>query len=214
MHVSRSVKSKKNSPSVIPDWIHELISQDTDDPGFYTPPQCFMKVYIDPLASGNILDARSRNGFYKLDIAQKLSALLRNRQFVEFPTIEIWDTDAFQGSIVDEQGSVVPKLEERQPKRRKLDKRAGKKAIAELLGGYGSEEDRVKEEDTINVLDMLGGYTESEDDELGDEDAEGETDEEANVEYDPAALIELMKQVQGGVAVDEDEVDWGSDEQD
>jgi hypothetical protein len=181
-----------------------------------------MNARLDPLAFAHINGVKPKKGFYKLDSTQNLSSLLRNRQFVEFPTIDVWDAGAFKGMVVDAQGGVQPETgneEARLPKRRKLDRRAGTKAIHGLLGSYGSDDDELDENATEqrDVLAMLGTYSGSddgEDDGLGDEDAEGDTDDGEDIEMDPAALLELMRQVRG-TAVDEDDlVDWGDSEDD
>jgi len=157
----------------------------------------------------------SHSAFYKLDPAHKLSVLLQDKPFVEFPTIEVWEEGdpAFVGTIVDTGGGVMKYADdgERMVKRRKLDVGAGKKAIKGLLGDYGSDE----EED--GVMAMLGEYAGSDEDvdrEDGGEDVE--EDEEADVNLDPAALLELVRQAQAldADAGHEDLVDWGDSDED
>ena len=184
-----------------------------------------MTAQLDPI-SLVLSGSRPKAGYYRLDPTHTLAILLRNAHFVEFPTIEVWEE--FHGTVVDEQGSITyhGEEDERKPKRRKIDPKAGKKAISGLLGGYGSE-DEEDEADAHNVLSMLGGYTGSDEeeeggavgveDDLGDEDAEGETDDE--VELDQAALLELMRQAQGnekwtGDVSEDDLVDWGDSGED
>lgn len=214
-------KSKKGDP--FPTWISPLIVPDPDDPEGFTMPICVMQTPLDPLASLNA--RRSAAGprpghvrceaYYKLDPAKSIGVNLKHKNFVEFPTIEIWEEGSFHGTIVDDQGSVQREAEEPTPKRRKLSVREGKKAINGLLGGYGSEEGEAAEEK--NVLDLLGGYAGSddedeaaiqrgpqtdnagadleEDDGLLDEDAEGETDDELEAgPEDLAVLLEQLRQ--------------------
>ncbi|KAJ3475977.1 hypothetical protein NLI96_g11472 [Meripilus lineatus] len=228
-------KSKKDS---YPQWLTDMILPPPEDsnPESFVRPTCVMPTRVDPLASlqqsrGNSIGNGSfsflrpghivREGFYKLDPETTLSEALKHKEFVEFPTIEVWEDGAFTGTIVDDRGAVLlDSDEERKPKRRKMGAKEGKKAISGLLGGYGSgSEDEEAEEQ--NVLNALAGYTGSEDEDddmqgssdtakslrpgevwlkeedLVDEDAEGETDdeeyEEENVE-DLAGILEKLRQ--------------------
>jgi len=171
-----------------------------------------MAAQIDPR-----MGLRSHSAFYKLDPAQKLSVLLRNTPFVEFPTIEVWEEGdtAFVGTIVDAQGSVMKYADdgERRAKRRKLDVGAGKKAIHGLLGDYGSDdEDSGEGEGEGGVMSMLGEYAGSDEDEEAEDLGE---DEEADIDLGPAALLELVRQAQvlDAQAGDEDLVDWGDSDE-
>ena len=135
--------------------------------------------------------------YYSFDPSQPLINLLRHTHFVEFPTIEIWEE--FQGIIVDAQGVIRQSDDERQPKRRKLNPKAGRMAINGLLGDYGSEE----EEQIPNMLAALDNYAESGD----DDDGLNGSDDEGEVEIDPTILLDLMRQARD---VEEDDiVDWG-----
>lgn len=109
-----------------------------------------------------------------------------------------------------------------------MNPKAGRAAIAGLLGGYGSEDeegDEDRKDAPVNGLAALGDYIESEEDEdtlqgnlveggeldnaelgdLSDDDAEGE--------IDPTVLLELIRAARGGQqswGAEEDEaVDWG-----
>ncbi len=191
-----------------------------------------MSTPLDPLASLNSRPSLPqpgrllRTGFYKLDPSRSIGALLKHKHFVEFPTIEIWEEDAFQGTIVDDRGAAVhDDYDSPRPKRRKLNAKQAKKAMSGLLGGYGSEENDEGAEER-NVLNMLGGYAESGDEEgeedWGDEDAEGETDEE--YEKDPEVLAAMLQKLRDAGALrdpgadsafagygvaDDEQVDWG-----
>ena len=197
----------------LPPWITTLLHPDPDDPDSFVPPQCLMAAQVDPR-----LGLRSHSTFYRLDPSQKLSVLLRDTSFVEFPIIEVWEEgdEAFVGTIVDTQGSVTKYADdgERRTKRRKLDVGAGKKAIRGLLGDYGSDDDGEREG---GVMSMLGEYVGSDEDDDGQIETEDlEEDEEADMHLDPAALLELVRQAQAIEAPknDEDLVDWGdSDEE-
>lgn len=207
----------------------------------------------------------TRQAFYKLAYDRPLAEILKHKHFVEFPTIEVWEDGAFTGVIVDDKGSVLRREGDfgdddgwRKPKRRKLGKQAGKKALGGLLGGYGSGSDEDGDEDAKeekNVFNMLSGYAGSDDGkeeeaeealpkqplecqfdyELGEEDAEGETDDgEGDFEFDdeaegegelkdPETLAKILEELRQAGALrdpehdrrlstlaDEDEqVDWG-----
>ncbi|KAI0081675.1 hypothetical protein K474DRAFT_1671594 [Panus rudis PR-1116 ss-1] len=248
-------KSKKEKP--LPPWATELVVPNEDDPDAFVSPVCVMRTKVDPLAAlqngkralrpGHI----TRQGYYKLDPNQPLEKVLKHKDFVEFPTIEIWEDGAFTGTIVDDRGAVMHDSEdERKPKRRKLGVREGKKAIKGLLGGYGSDDEEEEEAPGGNSLGLLAGYAGSDDegknesgteeskepppispvdedeDEWGEEDAEGETDEEyveENAEH-IAAMLEQLRRAgalrdpsgDGRIAFqgdDDDKVDWGEEEE-
>jgi len=164
---------------------------------------------------------RESFGFIKLNGEQKLSSLLRKKQFVEFPTIEVWEEGAFRGVLLDEFGTLGLQREQRPAKRRKLNATQGRAAITGLLGDYGSEDS--DEADT--ALTKLGEYEESGDEneklttsEEGHTDAlseDGDDDDEGGIEVtvDPAALLALVQEARGR---DEeyDKVDWGESDED
>ncbi|KDR83417.1 hypothetical protein GALMADRAFT_235534 [Galerina marginata CBS 339.88] len=207
-----------------PDWVKRLVFPDADDPESFTNPQCVMAAQLDPIATGR-LQARPKKIYHSFDPTQTLVILLRHTHFVEFPTIEIWDE--FLGPIVDEQGVLRRQQQEMPLKRRKMNPKAGRLAIAGLLGGYGSESDEVGENgEPQNMLAALGDYIESEEDEdaaslveaeghiggLEDVDIGDLSDDEEEVEVDASVLLELMRKVREGEpwGVEEDEaVDWG-----
>jgi len=182
-------KNHSRKESSYPEWVKCLVNPDSDDdPESFTNPQCVMQALIPYQVRG-----RSQPAYHSFDPSQPLINLLRHTHFVEFPTIEIWED--FQGIIVDTQGVVKQQEDERQPKRRKMNPKAGRLAINGLLGDYGSEDDE-QEEEAPNVLAALDNYAESD-----DGDGEGE--------LDPAMLLDLMRQARGEWAVEEDDiVDW------
>lgn len=208
-----NAKSKKNE--AYPAWIRQLVFPDDEDTEGFVNPQCVMAAHLDPIASKR-LRLPSRNVYYSLDCTQPLETLLRHTQFVEFPTIEVWDD--FEGTIVDIQG-VVQQEEQRPAKRLKLNHNAGKKAIQGLLGGYGSsDEDEQQQEGKQNGLATLDEYSGSEDEEILQEDngtGDAEDDDEADI--DPVVLVELLRRVrerdkEWGIEDDDDAVDWGDDD--
>ena len=240
-HVLERSKSKKDK--TVPPWVQALVVPDEDVPDSFTPPLCLMSTPLDPLSAlnsnpyvpqpGRLI----RTGYYKLDCNQPLGAVLKHKHFVEFPTIEVWEEDAFQGTIVDDRGAVVRNdSDEHRPKRRKLNPKQAKKAISGLIGGYGSDEEGeegAKEE--RNVMNLLGGYAESDgesdgdvgagdlggafdEDAWGEEDADGETDEE--YEERPEELAVMLQKLReagalrdlgkdGVLAGEDEQVDWG-----
>ncbi|KIJ70326.1 hypothetical protein HYDPIDRAFT_23441 [Hydnomerulius pinastri MD-312] len=230
-------KTQKLKEAALPDWLPPLVNPHPDDPEGFNPPHCYIYAHVDvpqAIYPGVVPTTTKGTYYHKLDPALNLSELLRNTHFVEFPTIHVFDPDAssFQGTVVDKAGSIARFSEderdgERAVKRRKLSQNAGRKAIAGLVGGYGSESGSQSEEDTeinkTNGLVMLGGYSGSDDDEkvrsgteayhMEDESrALDDVDSSSDVEdtpLDPVVLLELVKQAQG--AADEDAVDWGDE---
>ncbi|TCD70837.1 hypothetical protein EIP91_001527 [Steccherinum ochraceum] len=254
--IAERVKSKKEKQ--VPQWLQDLVVPDPSDPDSFQTPTCVMPTVLDPLAS---LQSRTtalrpghikRQGFYKLDFKDSLQTALKHKQFVEYPTIEVWEKDAFTGTLVDDGGSVMlEEADERKPKRRKLGAREGKKAITGLLGAYGSDEEEDGEDarEEKNVFDLLAGYAGSDDeeasegakpaaavvphylddDELGDEDAEGETDDEMGEEPNPEELAAMLQKLREAGALrdtsansrlattvldEEEQVDWGDSDDD
>ena len=205
----------------LPTWVKTLALPHPDMPDTFTPPQFFIRAPLDPLS-----EKRENFGFIKLDGERKLSALLRNKQFVEFPTIDVWEEDAFCGVLLNESG--VFELQERGPaKRRKLDVSKGRAAIAGLLGDYGSGSEDGDEADT--ALTRLGEYdgsdaenrqpttlAEGDTDSLTEGDDDDEGDQEAMSMVDPATLLAMVQEVQrrNGEDGDSEEVDWGESDKD
>ncbi|KAG6911749.1 hypothetical protein DXG01_007999 [Tephrocybe rancida] len=205
-------------------WIKRFLFPDPDDPNSFTPPQFVMTAQMNPRAAA-LQKSRHRAAYYRFDPSQTLAVLLRNTHFVEYPTIEVWEE--FTGTVVDVQGVVteLPHEDEPKLKRGKLSAKAGKKAINGLLGGYGSEDDEEVEEERPSGLALLGGYAGSDDESGdakadddgeeagGDEDALGETDDEVEIEIDPAVLLELVRHAHGERWTEEmqegEEVNWG-----
>ncbi|KAF9076478.1 hypothetical protein BDP27DRAFT_1313405 [Rhodocollybia butyracea] len=125
--------------------------------------------------------------------------------------------------LVYEKGDLAPddyhsgQDAQRRAKRRKVELKAGQKAISGLLGGYGSGSDEevlsvqeeTKEKDK-DGLALLGGYAESDDEEV----ELADSDEEEQVELSPEALLELMKNTHGDKdwmddSNQDERMDWG-----
>ena len=190
-HMKTDRKNHCKKESSYPEWAKRLVSPDPeDDPESFTNPQCVMQALISHQLRGP--------AYYSFDPSQPLINLLRHTHFVEFPTIEVWEE--FQGIIVDAQGVVKQSEDERQQKRRKLNPKAGRLAINDLLGEYGSEE----EEQAPNMLAALDSYAESGD----DNDELNGSDDEGEIEIDPAILLDLLRQARERT-VEDDVVDWG-----
>ncbi|KAG6866532.1 hypothetical protein C0991_003076 [Blastosporella zonata] len=218
------VLSKKDSAPYM--WIKRFLFPDPDDPDSFAPPHFIMAAHMDPRAAA-LQSSQQRVAYHRFDPSKSLAVLLRNTHFVEFPTIEVWEE--FTGTVVDVQGAVteLPQDDEPKPKRRKFSVKAGKQAINGLLGGYGSDADEEVEEERPSGLALLGGYAGSDDDgddgktgvdgdDAGvDEGVLGESDDEMEIEIDPAVLLELIRHAHGEerwtekIRVDE-EVDWGA----
>jgi hypothetical protein len=216
-HISQRTKGKTRAD--LPTWVKTLALPDPDIPDAFTPPQFFIRAPLDPLSGRS-----EKFGFIKLDSERRFSALLRNKQFVEFPTIEVWEEGAFRGVLLDGTGALEPRGSQRPAKRRRLDVTKGRAAIAGLLGGYGS--DGGDEADTaLTRLEEYEGSdaeneqpTTSDEDDTGDltEESNDDDDEEPNAVVDPAALLAMVQEVQRRHDEDEeyDEVDWGESDKD
>lgn len=175
-----------------------------------------MAARIDPIVLKR-LRLPSKNAYYSLDCTQPLEIVLRHTQFVEFPTIEVWEE--FEGTIVDIQG-VVQQEEQRPTKRMKVNHKTGKKAL-HLLGGYGSseEDEQEQEQESQNVLATLDQYPDSEDEGISQEDNHTGTDgDDDELDIDPRVLLELLRNVRERdktwTIEDDDAVDWGDDDVD
>ena len=209
-----SERTKGKGRAEFPTWVKILALPNPDVPDTFTPPQFFIRAPLD-LLSGQ----RERFGFIKLNGEQKLSSLLRDKQFVEFPTIDVWEEGAFCGVLLDASGTFGLQREQRPAKRRKLNTTQGRAAIAGLLGEYGSEDS--DEADT--ALAKLGEYEGSgaEEEQLtpseeghtdalsedGDDDDEDEAGSEVVV--DPATLLAMVQEARGrNEDIEYDKVDW------
>ena len=264
----RSASKKKEKP--FPEWLVDLVQLQSEDPDAFVKPTCVLQTKLDPLApisstrhngeAGLRPGHVTRKAYYKLDYSTPLIEALRHKNFVEFPTIEVWEDGSFDGIIVDDRGAVVHRDSDlddeldggRKRKRRKMGPKESKKALGGLLGGYGSASegsDTEEGQEEQSVFNLLSGYAGSGDEgdevpddearkafesqfdfELGDEDADGETDEGEDdeedqdiAENDPEALAKLLEQLReagalrdphvsnrlAGLADAEEEVDWG-----
>ncbi|KAI0251309.1 hypothetical protein BJV78DRAFT_1126659 [Lactifluus subvellereus] len=201
----------------LPTWVKTLTLPHPDMPDAFTPPQFFIRAPLDPLSG-----KREKFGFIKLDGERKLSALLRNKQFVEFPTIDVWEEGAFCGVLLDGSGAFELPREQRPGKKRKLDVSKGRAAIAGLLGDYGSEDS----DEVDTALTRLGEYDGSDAENRqpttsveGDTDSlteDDEGDQETMSMVDPATLLALVQEAQrrSGEDGDSEEVDWGESDKD
>lgn len=216
-HIHERSHTKKDSTH--PEWVKRLVYPDPDDPESFEYPKCVMAAQLDPLA---VRDSRVKAAFYSLDPSQPLASALRHTEFVEFPTIEIWDE--FTGTILDAEGIIRQRQEDNAVKRRKLNPKAGKATIAGLLGDYGSDESKEEEApEPPNALSTIGNYAASDDEqssaggledekvEMEDGGLEGSDDDDGDVQVDPVVLLELLRAAGGGgiSALDgQDTLDW------
>jgi hypothetical protein len=126
-----------------------------------------------------------KTGYYSLDPLQPFSKLLKDTEFYEYPTVEVWEQ--FSGIVIDKEGGVIEEAEQEftRAKRRRIDIAAGKEAIRTLVGGYGSDgsEPTAEEEHGRSGLDVLEGYGEN-----------VSEYEESDTELDPAALQQGSRQ--------------------
>ncbi|KAH9966042.1 hypothetical protein BC827DRAFT_1094655, partial [Russula dissimulans] len=213
-HIFQRTKGKTRAD--LPTWVKTLTLPDPDIPDAFTPPQFFIRAPLDPLSGRS-----EKFGFIELDSERRLSASLRHKQFVEFPTIEVWEEGAFRGVLLDGAGALELQGGQRPAKRRRLDVTKGRAAIAGLLGGYGSDAGDEADMALTRLEEYEGSDAENEqpttsdEDDTGDLTAESNDDdydeEEPNSVVDPAALLAMVQKVQGRHDEDEeyDEVDWG-----
>ena len=226
-------KSKVNSTKtgITLEWLEELVFSDPpDQPESFVPPLCLLQSTKPSLPRTSHKRFRSKS-YHSLDPFQKLSQSLRQKEFIEFPLIEIWEKDAFadSGFVETDQNSglyekAVEEAEARPRKRRKVEvmgKKRGEAVVKGLLGDYGSSEDEENRgQGSPRALAGLGQYEESEGegelelpnpDTVGDSEGNGSDDELA----DPAVLIQQLRSagfVFDPVAMDDEEVDWGDDD--
>jgi hypothetical protein len=203
----------------LPTWVKTLALPHPDIPDAFTPPQFFIRA---PLIS---LSGQSEKfGFIKLDSEQKLSTLLRNKHFVEFPTIDVWEEGAFRGVLFDGVGTFRLQSGQRPTKKQRLDVTKGRAAIAGLLGGYGSEDS----DDADTALTRLGEYDGSDAEnvepttsEEADTETDGLTEDDDDDEgvpgamVDPETLLAMVQEAQRRQGEDEEyEVDYGESDGD
>jgi hypothetical protein len=218
-----SQRTRKKSGADLPAWVKTLALPHPDVPDAFIPPEFFIRAPLDPLSRQS-----EKFAFIKLDSERKLSTLLRNKHFVEFPTIEVWEEGAFRGVLFDGVGTFDSQGGQRPMKRRRLDVTKGRAAIAGLLGGYGSEDgEEVEEVDT--ALTWLGEYegsdAENEQPTTSEEagtDTDGVTedgdDDEGGPEavVDPETLLAMVREAQRrhGEDGEFEEIDWGESDGD
>ena len=219
------------------EWLKELVFPDPPDQlEFFAPPLCLVRS-TKPFASSqhtSFKRLKSRS-YHSLDPFQKLSQGLRQKEFIEFPLIEVWEKDAFidcgfaetdQHDGRYEKG--VEETDERPSKRRKVEvmgKKQGEAVVKGLLGGYGSSEDEEEEsgdQGSPKALDRLGQYEGSDDQGEGElevpnpdamDGSEGSGSDDEVV--DPAVLIQQLKSAGfafNSAGLDDEEVDWGDDD--
>ena len=233
-------KAKPKDPTngdITLEWLKGLVFPDPPDQlEFFTPPLCLIRstkpFTSSQRASFKRLKSRS---YHSLDPFQKLSQSLRQKEFIEFPLIEVWEKDTFidcgfaetdQHDGWYENG--VEETDERPRKRRKVEvmgKKQGEAVVKGLLGGYGSSEDEEEgsgDQGSPKALDRLGQYEESDDqgegglevpnpDAMHDSGSSGSDDEVV----EPAVLIQQLKSAGfafGSAGLDDEEVDWGDDD--
>ena len=218
-------------------WLKELVFPDPPDQlESFAPPLCLIRSSKPPSPSlhrPSFEHFKSRS-YNSLDPFQKLSQSLRQKEFIEFPLIEVWEKDMFVDSgfvEADQHGGWYEKrveaADERPRKRRKVEvmgKKKGKAVVKGLLGGYGSSEGEEEEGDdqgSPGALAGLGQYEESEGEGEGLKAPDPDTMGDSDGSYDdvevvePAALIQQLKTAGfafNSVLPDDDEIDWGDDD--
>ncbi|KAJ3880209.1 hypothetical protein F5051DRAFT_324394 [Lentinula edodes] len=221
--------------NILPLWLLELVEEipspipDTEKTMF-SPFDSLIRAPVLPMppTALSITGTRPKTAYHRVSPTEPLLTALRNTHFVEYPTLDLWSQGEFSGQLVYERGDIVSEDEpgenpERRAKRRKIELKAGKKAISGLLGGYGSEDDSGQEEGegvekddgrAQNGLTMLGAYADSDEETKIEMDSDEDEDEDV-AEVSPEVLLELMRKAQSGNSWmddskdDDDRVDWG-----
>lgn len=217
-----SQRTKQKSGANLPTWVKTLALPHPDIPDAFTPPQFFIRAPLNALSGQS-----EKFGFIRLDGERKLSTLLRDKHFVEFPTIDVWEEGAFRGALFDGVGAIELQGGQRPTKRQRLNVTKGRAAIAGLLGGYGSEDDE-SDEEADTALTRLGDYegsdaengqptseTDTDTDSLAEDDDDDEGEPDAIV--DPATLLAMMREAQKrrhGEDGESEEVDYGESDGD
>ncbi|THH10080.1 hypothetical protein EW145_g1585 [Phellinidium pouzarii] len=208
--VKNTQRTKKDS--VLLEWLHFDDEEEEDD----CAPSSVLCVMKRPkmLDDSPTLTYTERPSYYKLDWNSKLSSALRQKHFVEFPTISLVDESLFEGVLIDDSGAAED-MRERRFKRRKLDPAIAKKTITRLVGAYGSDDD----DEEANVLNTLGFYSESEgnsDADLGHDIDEEDADVLGDMEEPTKDFRRILDASVGERAVfieeDEQDLNWGDDE--
>jgi len=101
----------------IPDWVQDLIQGETE---------CVLRAPSGPEV------------YWRIDTEKELGDALKWMEFVEFPTIELYEKGSFKGRVVDPQ-TRIQEEEEEVKRGRVLGKVQGKERISGLVGDYGSE---------------------------------------------------------------------------
>ncbi|KAJ3760256.1 hypothetical protein EV360DRAFT_40165 [Lentinula raphanica] len=230
--------SEDHSSSLFPSWILDLIEEistsisnsDSNDPNesTYSPFDALIRAPILP-TSITITGTRPKTAYHRISPTEPLLSALRKTHFVEYPTLELWPRGEFSGVVVDQHAE--PQASEafaRRAKRRKIELKAGKKAITGLLEGYGSadesEQDEEKDADKddgriSNGMTMLDGYADSEDEDEKNENklALDSDEDDEEIEVSPEVLLELVRKAQGrsswmDESKDDERVDWGDED--
>ncbi|ESK82896.1 box c d snorna protein 1-like [Moniliophthora roreri MCA 2997] len=229
-------KGKGKEKGILVDWLSEdvyteddivcLIATEAPLPSASTPSHISYPQQLFPFnisASIPVKRKPQAKHFHRLDPTISLLISLSGCQsrFVEFPTIEIFHGEDFDGAIVDPSTGVLEARQHeiarpRPAKKRKLAPRA----MSGLLGGYGSdaeeqEEEKEKEKAGLAILDYESSSESAADAvEQSLDMASDDEDEEGDQDISPEVLLQLIQQAAKNDGGDEEELDWGiSDEE-
>ncbi|KAK2466461.1 hypothetical protein APHAL10511_002103 [Amanita phalloides] len=193
-HVSNAKKSH------VPPWAKSLVTPDAESP----PPYFVMPAQRDDYPTVELVTHPNKSVYYQFNPTQPFSTLLKGTQFVEFPTIEVFEE--FKGTVIDTAGFVSrigDVNDQPRVKRRKI-------AMQSILGEYGSGEEDQEDAGVRNEPRMLVEYTDSVSEE-GEESAE-ESDEmdggDVDVKVDPSVLLQLIHEARDSGRWEDEEVEW------
>ncbi|THV05465.1 hypothetical protein K435DRAFT_773876 [Dendrothele bispora CBS 962.96] len=167
---------RKDKEKNFPEWVVDIIGDAKEEEEDNTP-DCVLRA---PFGKEKV--------YWRLDARKKIGEVLRWTEFVEFPTVEVYEKGGFTGKSGE-----VEEGEEQRKKKRVMGKQEGKERISMLIGEYGSEEEEGEgEEGGLGLGLGLDGYEDS-----------GE-DMEEEVEVDPKKLLEMLKKRQDDDGNDSD----------
>ncbi|KAF8341313.1 uncharacterized protein EI90DRAFT_3033489 [Cantharellus anzutake] len=179
-----------------PSWILELI-----DSLPVTPTPAFLSQYppqpreISANVFGRNLgpSAHFSNGYYQIDTSQTLAQILRDREFLEFPTFELFATyPSLNEILIIAESPDIDVIKRPAAKRPRIEQHP--EFVDHMLGGYGSTDnegdpaqDRDQTDDEDVGVDILGYGT--------DNDNLGET--RFSEEYDVGEIGEAESEIPG-----------------
>jgi hypothetical protein len=158
LHVGACDGKKKANSAPMPEWIQGLVAEKHNDHASSPVPQCLMK------AQPSFLRTQGKRAYHTLDPLLPLSTSLQHTQFIEFPTIEVWDSVTFQG-VAHAQGITVQNRTDEKPTQPRSDAATKPDSLGILLDEYGTGSEEEGTTYGKDALDLVDIYIGSDDDE-------------------------------------------------